>query len=548
MKVGEYLFQRLKAAGVGHLFGIPGDFVVPHYALAEELGFPIVVTTHEPGAGFAADAYARLAGLGAVLTTYGAGALNMVNAIAQAYAEMSPVLVVSGAPEVQGRRSDALFHHRVKTYESQLNVYREITGAAVALNDPLVAAEAIDHVLRIVQGTKRPGYIEVPRDVLHASIRPYPDRAPAPAQPDPAAVGEAMAEIIGRLQRSLRPVVYAGIETERFRLRASLIALVEKLGVPVVTSIEGKCVFPEDHPNFVGIYMGAAGSAAAREQVEGSDCLLVLGAFLTDVSTGFDTARINRAHVIAASAEDVSVGHHRYPGITLAELLSRLLASPALPSVGFRGCAPAAPENSGGEGRLRTAEIIQEVNGLVAAADRYVVVSDVGDCLYASVDLRADLFLGPGYYNSMGFGVPAGLAVPLARPDRRALVLVGDGAFQMTGLELSTAKRLAQNPIVIVFDNGGYAMMRSIGGAKPYFELPAWDYVGLARALGGRGARVETRAALRAALTEAEMSSDFFLIDAVLDPEDVSATWRRITHGIHARMRRAGGPAGGVRL
>ncbi len=130
MNVGEYLFRRLEELGVGHLFGIPGDFVVPHFRVAADVGLQIVVTTHEPGAGFAADAYARLAGLGAVLTTYGAGALNMVNAIAQAYAEKSPVLVVSGAPEVQGRRIDALFHHRVKGYDSQLNVYREITGAA----------------------------------------------------------------------------------------------------------------------------------------------------------------------------------------------------------------------------------------------------------------------------------------------------------------------------------------------------------------------------------------------------------------------------------
>src|SRR5262249_7173745 len=150
---------------------------------------------------------------------------------------------------------------------------------------------------------------------------------------------------------------------------------------------------------------------------------------------------------------------------------------------------------------------------------------DVGDCLYASVDLRTDLFLGPGYYNSMGFGVPAALAVPLARPDRRAIALVGDGGFQMTGLELSTARRLRQNPIVILFDNGAYAMMQTIGGRKPYFELPRWEYPALARALGGRSVRVETRAELRAALTEAEQSPDFFLIDAILDPTDVSPTW-----------------------
>ncbi len=535
MTVGEYLFGRLKTEGVGHLFGIPGDFVVPHFRVAADLGLQMVTTTHEPGAGFAADAYARLAGLGAVLTTYGAGALKMVNAIAQAYAERSPVVVVSGAPEVEGRRIDALFHHRVKSYDSQLNVYREITGAAAALNHPDVAAEAIDQVLDTVQATKRPGYLEVPRDVLSAPLRPAPARAPAPPR-DPDAEDEAVAEVLARIQACRRPVIYAGIETERFRLRASLIALAEKLGVPVVTSIEGKCVFPEDHPNFVGIYMGAAGSEEARTAVESADCLLVLGAFLTDVSTGYYTARIDRSKVIAASAEDVAVGYHRYPGIGLGELLARLLAAPSLPSFGFRRPAttPGAPP-SDSDGPLRTAQIIDVVNAMVAS-DQYVVVSDVGDCLYASVDLRTDLFLGPGYYNSMGFGVPAALAVPLARPDRRAIVFVGDGAFQMTGLELSTARRLRQNPIVIVFNNGGYAMMQSIAGHQPYFELPGWDFPGLARALGGSGVRVKSQSELRKALADAESSAEFSLIDAVLDLSDVSPAWRRMTEGVQRRM------------
>jgi indolepyruvate decarboxylase len=538
VNVGEYLFGRVRDAGVEHVFGIPGDFVVPHFAAAEAAGFTIVPTAHEPGAGFAADAYARLRGLGMVLTTFGAGALNMVNAIAQAYAEKSPVLVVSGAPEVQGRRIDALFHHRVKSYESQLNVYREVTGAAVALNDAAIAAEAIDAVLDSIVTTKRPGYIEVPRDILHATVRPAPGgRLPRPPA-DPAAVQEAMAEATDRIRRSARPVVYAGVETERFGLRSSLIALVERLGAPVVTSIEGKCVFPEDHPNFVGIYMGQAGSQAAQELVEGSDCLLMLGAFLTDVNTGQYTANIDRSRVISASAEHLAIGHHIYPDITLADFLAHLLVEQDLGSHSFRPTAPRPPAPTVPDGPLRTAHIIEQLNEL-CASERYVVTCDVGDCLYASVDLRTDLFLGPGYYNSMGFGVPAGLAVPLARPDRRAIVLVGDGGFQMTGLELSTAQRLGQNPIIILFDNGGYAMMKTIAGQKPYFDLPAWDYPGLARALGGRGVRVETATELRAALAEAEQSNDAFLIDAVLDPNDVSPTWRRITEGIRARMGRS---------
>lgn len=538
MQVGEYLFQRLRAEGAEHAFGIPGDFVLPHFPLAEAAGIELVVTTHEPGAGFAADAYARLRGIGVAIGTYGAGALNMVNAIAQAYAERSPVVVVSGAPEVQGRRVDVLFHHRVKSFESQFNVFREVTGAAVALNDPAVAAEAIDHVLEVVLRTKRPGYIEVPRDVLKATLRRAPAvSAPAPER-DAAALEEALAEVVARLARSERPVIFAGPETERLGLREGLAALVEKLGVPLVTSIEGKCVFPEEHPNFVGLYMGQAGSEAAREAVEGADCVLMLGAFLTDVSTGHYTSRIDRSCVIGASVEDLSVGYHRYPDVTLPDLVTHLLRADGLRNWGYRPAPRPMPPARSGDGTLRTAHIVEELSAFLTPG-RYVVVSDVGDCLYASVDLRTDVFLGPGYYNSMGFGVPGGLAAGLARPDRRAVVLVGDGGFQMTGLELSTAARYGQSPIVILFDNGGYAMMQTIAGESPHFDVARWDYPALARALGGHGVRVTTREELRDALRAAEASETFTLIAAALEPTDVSPAWQRITDGIRSRMGEA---------
>ncbi|HSD50501.1 MAG TPA: thiamine pyrophosphate-binding protein, partial [Candidatus Methylomirabilis sp.] len=143
MRVGEYLFQRLKALGVRHSFGIPGDFVLPLYQALERTSIRPIVVTHEPAAGFAADAYARLKGLGVALVTYGAGALNLVNAIAQAYAERSPVLVVSGAPEIRDRRLETLVHHKVRSFESQLIVYQEITCATAALNDPRTALEEI---------------------------------------------------------------------------------------------------------------------------------------------------------------------------------------------------------------------------------------------------------------------------------------------------------------------------------------------------------------------------------------------------------------------
>jgi indolepyruvate decarboxylase len=124
MELAEYLFKRLQQEGVEYTFGIPGDFILPLYAAQQRSGMKTVVMTHEPSAGYAADVYARLKGLGVAIATYGAGALNMVNAIGLAYAEESPVVVLTGAPELKGRRPDTLFHHRVKNYETQYRVYR----------------------------------------------------------------------------------------------------------------------------------------------------------------------------------------------------------------------------------------------------------------------------------------------------------------------------------------------------------------------------------------------------------------------------------------
>ncbi len=535
MKIGEYLFHQIKVRGIDHTFGIPGDFALPLWQAQEAVGLQAVVMTHEPSAGFAADAYARLRGLGVAMVTFGAGGLNMVNPIGQAYAERSPVLVVSGAPEIKDRDLDALLHHRVKNFESQLNVYREVTAAAVALNDSTTALGEIDRVLATILQLKRPGYLEVPRDMVQVAGRPSESRA-GTRRPGREALEEAMDEVVSRLNRSLSPVIYAGVEIERFDLREKLIALVEKLNLPLVTSLEGKTVFPENHPNFIGLYMGQVGSDVARETIEKADCVLMLGAFLTDVNTGLFTARIDRGKLISASSEEVVVSYHRYPEVSLVDLVDHLLASREIRSHHFSRLAEAGTLKEELGQRLEPPTIIEEINRFLQPG-RYIVLSDVGDCLYASVDLRTDHFLGPGYYNSMGFGVPAAIAAGLAVPERRAIAFVGDGGFHMTGMELATARRLGLNPIVILWNNGCYGTLKAIAGPRPYFELPPWDYVAIARSLGGDGARVRTRQEFRQALEQAAESQTFFLIEAILPGDRMSRTWQRIASEVRSRLR-----------
>jgi len=529
MHVADYLLGRLREAGVTHTFGIPGDYALPFYAAQARAGMKTVVMTHEPSVGYAADVYARLKGLGVAVVTYGVGALNMVNAVAMAYAEESPVLVVAGAPEVGWQQSNLLFHHRVKSHETQLRVYREVTVAQASVTNAAHAVEQIDEVLAAVRTYSRPGFIEIARDLVFAPVL-VPARPSARPDPSRAEVlAEAVAEIAARLNAARRPVIFAGVEIVRFDLMDKLRELVERVNIPVATSIMGKAVLPERHPNFIGNFFGVMGPDAVRHTVEQSDCVLALGMLFSDVDTGFDPSMFPRGRLIQATAEGVTVSHHRFEGVMLAEVLEALLGVRTLrrhdwspPQTPSR--VNAGPETEGPA--WGTDAVIEELNKFLTPG--HIVVADTGDCLFASVGLRTDQFIGPGYYASMGLAVPGAVGAQLARPDLRPVVLVGDGAFKMDGVELGTAADLGLNPIVVLLNNGSFATLKVVDRERDYYRVRPWDYVGLARCLGGCGARVHDRDQFREALRQAQASRNFFLIDVVLPEGDASPTLRRM--------------------
>ena len=514
LRTSEYLLERLADHNVVHIFGIPGDYVVPFFVDAEKNGVSVVTTTHEPSAGYAADAYARIRGLGVAVATWGVGALNMVNAAAQAFAERSPVLFISGAPEAKGRTADKLLHHEVKDWDSQLRVYKEVTCASANLTDQTQVCEQIDAVLDEVVRLKRPGYIEIPRDISKSDVekRTTTQRAASRSLEFHDLLSKVTAQVVQLINQSKSPVIHAGVEIERFNLRSELIRFAKEANLPVTTSLLGKSAFPETHPNFAGIYMGAVGSQTARDLVENSDCVLMLGGFMTDLDSGLFTMRVLDENLILADASHVRVRGETYPDITLPDLIQSLLLSPGYKSRSLprrKSEAKGTPALSNG---LTSQMIIEELGNFIG--DEMVAVADVGDCLFSCVDLQVNRFVAPAFYASMGFGVPAGIGVMLADPTRRPVVLVGDGGFQMTGVELCTARKLQQNPIVIVFDDGYYGTLRNIGPDLKSFELAHWDYAALAKALGCDGNSVMTLSELRNSLGVALESKLPYVIDA----------------------------------
>ena len=524
MHLAPLLFQRLADFGVGHAFGIPGDIALPLFKALGDSPLKAIFTTHEPSAGFAADAYARLKGLGVAVTTYGAGALNMVNAVGQAYAEKSPVVIVSAAPDMSVRGPDLLIHHKVKTFETQRRIYEEITVANAVLDDSVDAFRDMTRVLEAVNLEKRPGYLEIPRDRTWMELH-SPD---VPSEPvlssDPLTLQEALQEIVNRVGLSQQPVILAGVEIMRLGLRKQLIDLADQYHLPVATSFMGKAVFPEHNPHFIGTYMGAAGDPYARRMVEDSDCLLMLGAWLTDTETGLFTSTIRSEAVIQVLARQVMISHHRYEGIGLAEVLTGLLQSDQIPRRTFQ------TEWVQKEKPAREKSLIAGVLSTLSGLDdrRYVFITDSGDCLFGSVELNAELILSPGYYASMGFGVPAALGAALAMPDRRPVVLVGDGGFQMTGMEISTLVRYGLHAVVIVLNNGGYRSLGALGADETLCQIHPWDYVKVAQALGARATRVHTLEAFQTALHSACHRRGTTLLEVMLAPNDLSHPLQRL--------------------
>src|SRR5512135_1860060 len=216
--IGEYLIQRLHAYGVRHVFGIPGDYVLGFYDQLVQSPLRLINTCDEQGAGFAADAYARIRGLGAVCVTYCVGGLKIANTTAGAFAEKSPVVVISGAPGVKEREKNPLLHHKVREFDTQKKVFEELTIASTVLSDPQTAFQEIDRVLHAALRFKRPVYIELPRDLVGVPGIPHHKTAELHERSDPRSLREALSEAEQMMNAARRPVILADVEVHRFGL------------------------------------------------------------------------------------------------------------------------------------------------------------------------------------------------------------------------------------------------------------------------------------------------------------------------------------------
>ena len=472
--------------------------------------------------------------------TYCVGGLKVANSTAGAFAEKSPVVVISGAPGMKERERNPLLHHKVREFDTQRKVFEQLTVASAVLSDPQTAFQEIDRVLHAVLRYKRPVYIELPRDMVARLGIKHHSPAQLHETSDPAALAEAIGEAVAMINAARQPVILADVEVHRFGLQELLLELIEKANIPFASTILGKSVMSEQHPLCLGVYEGAMGRDDVRVYVESSDCVIMLGTFMTDINLGIYTARLDPARSISATSEKLSIRYHSFEDVRFKDFMRGLIAA----DLRRRDCnAHPRPEEEPEfrvepRAKLTVKRLFQRLDAFLS--DETIVVVDVGDALFGAADLfirRRTEFLGPAYYASMGFAVPAAIGAQLANPSLRPLVIVGDGAFQMTGMEIATALRLNLNPIILVLNNAGYGTERHIHNG-PYNDILPWEYSKIPEVIGGgSGFVARTEDELDSALLAAKADSAHLnIIDARLDPMDRSPALERLAERLSKKI------------
>jgi indolepyruvate decarboxylase len=533
--VARYLLTRLRQIGIEHLYGVPGNHLGPFLSELHAMGgIEWVGTPTENGAGYAADGYARVRGVGAAAVTYGVGAFSLLNPIGGAYVEEIPLVVINATPTFEQwlnfRSIGLLTSHMSPRREANLDVYRQVTVDAQLVTSAGLAPLQIDAALTACLSERRPVYLEVLEDVWSAPCSAPEGEIVARPRPETAAqrkmLAKAVAAAVDRIRQLGRPIFWGGEEIDRQNLADGFQALVDATRIPFCTSIGGKSILSENHPLFLGVYNGKASLPEVRRMFKDvARCRVSLGVWTTSKNLSGDQA-LGEDWIVAAH-DGVSVGSQYFPDVRLGDFLRGLregLAGTTFESSedyyetgsdegeampesreAFLTALSSDPPDAepltydGFFERInRFLEDTAEGSGLDARSP-YSVISDAAFALLGSQSLKRverRSFFAQNSWLAIGYSMGAATGIKSALPDRRPLVFVGDGSFQETCQEMSTHTRLGQDPVVFVLNNGNFYGIEQMlvhpcfykegSGEEPAFYnfLHSWSYARLAEVFG----------------------------------------------------------------
>ncbi len=539
--IGSYLATRLEQAGLKHYFAIPGDY---NLLLLDELlkikNLQMINCCNELNAGYAADGYARAHGLAALVVTYSVGGLSAINAVAGAYAENLPLIVISGAPGTDGEIKNQILHHTLGTvnYRYVRDMYEHVTSRAVTIRHAEDAACQIDEAFRTALSTRKPVYIEIPCNIATFTMsRPQPIQFSFPFTSDLLMLNAAVEHAASVLNSAKKPVLVAGVKLRALRAIEAFKELVDASHYPFAAMADAKGFISEQHKAFVGIYWDRL-FEECTSLVESSDMCLFAGPLFTDYTmAGFSTG-VHPSKLILASSNCVEIAGQTYTKVGLSDFLAALAkkikpndaALKEFALIRKQGGQESAPfvahkQDATENQALTVSFLYARIQELLSS--QMTILAETGDTWANAASLH--LPEGCGFeiqlqYASIGWSIGATLGSAAATPARRVITLVGDGSFQMTAQEVSTIIRYQLNPIIIVVNNHGY-LIENLIHEGPYNDVKNWKYSELVDIFNGEagngwGCRVTTEAELVAALEKAQKHDGLCLIEAVTGKND----------------------------
>ncbi|EDF9951739.1 alpha-keto acid decarboxylase family protein [Salmonella enterica] len=541
--VADYLLDRLAGCGIGHLFGVPGDYnlqfldhVIDHPTLRW------VGCANELNAAYAADGYARMSGAGALLTTFGVGELSAINGIAGSYAEYVPVLHIVGAPCSAAQQRGELMHHTLGDGDFR-HFYRmsQAISAASAILDEQNACFEIDRVLGEMLAARRPGYIMLPADVAKKTAIPPTQALALPVHEAQSGVETAFRYHARQcLMNSRRIALLADFLAGRFGLRPLLQRWMAETPIAHATLLMGKGLFDEQHPNFVGTYSAGASSKEVRQAIEDADRVICVGTRFVDTLTAGFTQQLpaERTLEIQPYASRIGETWFNLPMAQAVSTLRELCLECAF--------APPPTRSAGQPVRIDKGELTQEsfwqtLQQYLKPGD--IILVDQGTAAFGAAALSlpdgAEVVLQP-LWGSIGYSLPAAFGAQTACPDRRVILIIGDGAAQLTIQEMGSMLRDGQAPVILLLNNDGYTVERAIhGAAQRYNDIASWNWTQIPPALNAAQQaecwRVTQAIQLAEVLERLARPQRLSFIEVMLPKADLPELLRTMTRALEAR-------------
>lgn len=537
--VGVYLAQRLEEVGIRHYFTVPGDY---NLLLLDEISknksLQLINCCNELNAGYAADGYARSNGASALVVTYGVGGLSAINAVAGAYAEDLPMIVISGGPNSNSVADEEVLHHSLGElrYDYVAKMFAEVTAATVIIRNANEAPSQIDEAIATCLARRKPVYIEIACNITGAHVSRPNSRKLGPSRTsDKKALKCAIDHAVTVLNRATKPVLVGGVKLLRDEDACEEFQeLVKTCRYATAVMPNAKGVISEENPNYIGIYWGPVSSPGTCGIVESADAYLFAGPLFSDYTTSGHSLQLEAKKLIYAGPNEVRIQGQIYTEVELSEFLAGLVDKLKPNDAALKDFRRSAPEkpipkpNPKGTGRLTTQGVFAQIQQLLDA--NTTVIAETGDSWFNGLKLQLPegaAFEIQMQYGSIGWSVGATLGYELGSPrSRRVVALIGDGSFQLTAQEVSTMIRYGVNPIIFLINNFGYTIEVEIHDG-PYNNTKNWNYAALVdvfNAGDGNGISftAETPAELQKAIAKAQKHDGVSLIEVKIDRDDCS--------------------------